>query len=75
MIRSQQNNLLCFKKLQLLFVERTSKKDIVINVCKKLALTDKGDEAIKIALKKGLLDKEGCLTKNGDVKAMMSNFK
>ena len=40
-----------------------------------MAPTDKGDEAIKIALKKGLLDNEGCLTKNGDAKAMMSNFK
>jgi len=40
-----------------------------------LARTDKGDEAFKIALSKGLLGKEGCLTKNEDTTAMMSNFK
>ena len=58
----------------MLFVEPTSNKEIVINHCKRLARTDKGDEAVKIALKKGLLDKEGYLTENGEITAMMSNF-
>tara|TARA_B100000886_G_scaffold339160_1_gene303800 strand:- start:171 stop:374 length:204 start_codon:yes stop_codon:yes gene_type:complete len=67
--------VLGFKELQLLFFNVLLKKDIVINVCKKLVRTDKGDEAFKIALSKGLLGKEGCLTKNEDTTAMMSNFK
>ena len=59
----------------MLFVESTFQKEIVINHCKRLARTDREDEAVAIALKKGLLDKKGYLTKNGEITAMMSNFK